>query len=491
MQNKDSPPKHGSVLRNTLILVGAHFLGMPLTILVNAMMGRYLGASDFGYLYLATTLVSFGFLFVDWGHSGVLPAAIAQDRSKAGVLLGSSLAWRMGSAVVVGSGLATIAWFFGYPASLQPLLALVGLHALIGAVATGYADAARGFERTDVAALLRIGSPLLAAVTVIPTLILGGGLLSVMIAQVVAGASILPLVISRTSRVGIDNPRFDRAELKRLTTRGWAFLVFTIAMTLQGTVDAISLSKFAPPDVVGWHAAAQRLTGVLLVPASALIASLYPTLARLLVEDKQQYHQTLRRSIHGTALLAIPLALCCALYRELGVSLYSQESFGPAEQNLLVLSAMVLLLYFSMPLGSALLAAGRQAAWAWAQSGCVVLRLILNPLLIPWFQDSYGNGGLGVCVSAVVSEVLLVVVAIWFIPGKVMDRALVVALGKAVLAGCAMVASAWSLRYVTPWLSAPVSLCVYAMALWLVGGIDRSLVDRLLQGVRSRLQRST
>jgi O-antigen/teichoic acid export membrane protein len=473
-----------------LILVGAQFVGMPLSLLVNAVMGRHLGPSDFGYVYLATTFATFGYLFVDWGHSGVLPAAVAQNHGRAGVLLGSSLVWRLGSSVLVSVALALVAHLLGYPAAFQPVLALISLQWFLGAINSAYQDVARGFERTDVAALGRIGQQLLMALLVIPTLLAGGGLLAVVVAQAAAAALVLPLVVGRSTRsVGIGRPSFDRNELTGLTRSGWSFLVFSIAMTLQGNVDAVSLSKLASPEVVGWHAAAQRLTGILLVPAGALIASLYPTLARLVVEDMAQFRQTVRRSINGTAIVAIPLALCCALYPEVGVSLYSQKSFGPAEQNLMILSVMVLLIYFSMPLGSALLAAGRQSTWAWAQSGCVVVRLVLNPLLIPWFQERYGNGGLGVCVSAVFCEVILVLVALFMIPGGVADRELGKSIGKAALAGGAMALTAVAFRNLTPWIVAPSSVVVYGATLWLVGGIDKVQLQRVIDGVQRKLGR--
>jgi O-antigen/teichoic acid export membrane protein len=261
------------------------------------------------------------------------------------------------------------------------------------------------------------------------------------------------------------------------------------AMTSLGFVDTISLSTLASPEVFGWNSAALKLIGVLLVPSSALIASLYPTLSRLIVEDLEQYKVTLRRSINGTGLLAIPLALGCALYADLGVALYGKSGYGPASQNLVVLSGMVLLVYFSMPLGSALLAAGRQVAWAAAQCGCVVLRLVLNPLLIPWFQEHYGNGGIGVCVSTVVCELVMVIVVLRMIPHGVINRGLAKVLGKGALAGLAMAATALALRGITPWLAAPISLAVYALALHLMGGIDMGQVSRIIEGVRGKLAR--
>lgn len=480
------PPKHGSVLKNTLILVGAQFLGMPLALLVNGAMGRHLGPTDFGYVYLATNLCGFGFLFVEWGHGGVLPAKVAQDHSRSGGLLGSSLVWRVGSGVVVTLILSLVSWLF-YPPSFVPLLALVALQTLFGSISQAYQDVARGFERTDVTAIGRIGGQVINAALILPLLFLGFGLMPVMIATVLGAALVLPIVIRRAHAVGVAKPRFDRRELVALTRGGWAFLIFATALTLQGVVDTVWLSKLASAEVMGWNSAAQKLVGILLVPASALIASLYPTLSRLFVEDLEQYRQTLRRSINGTGLLAIPLGLGCALYSGLGIAIYGKAGFAPAQQNLTVLSLMVVLFYFSMPLGSALLAAGRQAIWAWAQAGCVIVRLVLNPLLIPWFQEHYGNGGLGVSVAGVVCELGLVAVALYMIPGGVIDRALAKVLTKGALAGGAMTLVAWALGRINPWIAAPIALLTYFGALYLLGGIDTAQLRRVVEGVRNKV----
>jgi O-antigen/teichoic acid export membrane protein len=483
-----TPRKLGSVLRNTLILVGAQFLGIPLSIFLNAVMGRKLGPSDFGLLNLAINLCGFAFMFVEWGHGGVLPRAIARDHRRSGALLGSSIAWRVGFSVIVSLCLALLSWLL-YPLGFLPLLGLVALQALFGSVSSAYQDAARGFERTDVTAIGRIGGQLLSVVFVLPVLFLGGGLMPMAIAATVASFLILPLITTFTHRIGVGRPSFDRRELSYLTSSGWAFLASSATMTSLGFVDTIALSKLATPEVFGWYSAAQKLVGTLLVPSTALIASLYPTLSRLIVEDLDQYKVTLRRSINGTGLLAIPLALGCALYSDLGIALYGKSGYAPAGQNLIIMSAMVLLVYFSMPLSCALLAAGRQVAWASAQFGCVVLRIVLNPLLIPWFQKHYGNGGLGVCVSSVLCEVGLVAVALYMIPHGVINRALAKVLGKGALAGIAMAAAALGLRSVNAWLAAPVAMVVYFGALYLLGGVDTAQIHRITDGIRSKLAR--
>ena len=46
------------VLRNATWLVTAQLVAAPVSLLVNAVMGRYLGPGDFGTIYLAVTLHS-------------------------------------------------------------------------------------------------------------------------------------------------------------------------------------------------------------------------------------------------------------------------------------------------------------------------------------------------------------------------------------------------------------------------------------------------
>jgi O-antigen/teichoic acid export membrane protein len=483
-----TPREQGSVLRNTLILVGAQFVGIPLSIFVNAVMGRKLGPSDFGFVNLALNLCGFAFMFVEWGHGGVLPREIARDPTRSGGLLGTSLASRVGLTVIVSLCLTLLSWWL-YPHTFLPLLGLVALQSFFVSVSSAYQDAARGFERTDVTAIGRIGVQLLNAAFVLPVLFLGGGLIPAMTAWMVSSFLILPLTTRIAHKIGVGRPSFDRRELKYLMLSGWPFLVSSAAMTSLGFIDTIALSKLATPEVFGWNSAAQKLVGTLIVPSTALIAALYPTLSRLIVDDPEQYKVTLRRSINGTGLLAIPLALGCALYSDLGVAIYGKSGYAPASQNLIVLSGLVLLVYFSMPLSSALLAAGRHVVWAWAQFACLLLRLVLDLLLIPWFQEHYGNGGLGVCVSSVLCEVVLVAVALYLIPHGVINRALAKVLGKGALAGIAMAAAALGLRSVNPWLAAPIAAVVYFGTLYLLGGVDMIQINRLTDGIKNKLAR--
>jgi Na+-driven multidrug efflux pump len=195
----------------------------------------------------------------------------------------------------------------------------------------------------------------------------------------------------------------------------------------------------------------------------------------------------LRTTLQTSVLLAMPIALGCWLYADIGVQIFSKSSFEPARDNLRILSLFLFLLYFSMILGTGIIAAGRQKAWTLTQFACVLVSALADPFLIPWFQRRAGNGGLGVCVSAVFSEVLMVAVGLALAPAGLIDRVLLRSFAAAVAAALAMVAVAVGLSrlQLNSFLAAPISVAAYAAALRLTGQLDR---DKL-QVLRSLLKK--
>jgi O-antigen/teichoic acid export membrane protein len=469
-----------------LLFVG-QTLAMPLTVLINAVMARHLGAGEFGFFYLASTLTTFGLLFVDWGQSSTIAAFVARDRARSGEFLGSGLAWRLGAAPCVFGLILLGVWAFGYPWELCVAFAILALSVTLTSAASACQDTVRGFERTDIAAWSLVGQQLLTVAIIVPVLQLGGRLPAVLFAITAVSALMLLFVARALRGVGVGPPLVRRDTVRRLLVEGWPFLFFGLSMALQPSVDALFLSALAPAGVVGWHAAARKLVGVLVYPASALVAALYPTLCRLHAEDKDGFIETTRSALRTASVLVAPLAIGTYLYADLGIRIFGADAFGPAVANLRVYALFIALVYFSMPLGSSLLAAGRQKAWAVAQLLCVLVSLVLDPLLVPWFQARTGNGGLGICVATLASELLMVAAGLWLTPRGILNRALTRTLGLTAVAGAAMVAAALLLARtgLTPFVGAPLAATAYFAALWAVGGVASEQMD-VIRGMISR-----
>ncbi|MDB4973298.1 MAG: Membrane protein [Myxococcaceae bacterium] len=469
----------------------AEVVSMPMSILLNAMIGRYMGPAEVGHIYLATTIAGLAFLLVSWGHSGSMPAAVVADTASAGQYLGSSLAWRAVTSVLAYATVALGCRLLGFTGPQQWAIGLVFLASTFGTMLAACQDAIRGFERTDIAAYARVGVQFASTFLVLPVLVLGGGMRFALSMQALAVLLVLIAVQRVLGRVGIGKLGWDWPRLKKLVVQGTPFALFGLALVLQPNVDAFYLAKLTSSEVVGWYSVSRKLLGVLVVPATALIGALYPTLCRLFVTDQAGFQRTTRDSIATVSLLVVPMVLGCALYPDVGVSIFGRAAFQPAEDDLRFSSPYLFLLYFSMPVGCALVAAGRQKLWTAIQLGSVVSNAVLDPFLIRYFQDRHGNGGLGLCVAGAVSEALLVAAGLAIMPRGVFDRGLAKTLSLAVLSGGAMAATAFALRALLPPLvAAPISGLAYGAVLYMSGAISPEQLGALTGLVQRRLRRN-
>jgi O-antigen/teichoic acid export membrane protein len=474
------------VLRNALWLIVAQVLAAPLSLLINAVTARYLGPADFGTLYLATTYAGFAFLFVEWGQFGSLTGKIAADRTRAGELLGSAMVWRLAAAVVVAIIALALCALSGYGRPFMIVLTLMFAAAGVSTVAAAGQDAVRGFERTDFAALSYVGQQLLVGTISISVLLLGFGLRGLLLGQVLCALIGAVFVLSMLPHLQIPRLLVRKESIAELFRDGRPFLVFVLVVQLQPLVDAAMMSHFASSDAIGWFAVSRRVVGIMIVPAAAIGGALYPTLVRQFASDREAVRATVQGALRVLTLGVYPLVLGCILFPELGVMIFNARTFAPAEQNVQVLAVWLFLLYFSIPLSQCITASGRQGRWAAVQFGCVIISAVADPLLITWFQTHGGNGGLGVCIASVASEVLMVIGAVLLVPKGILDRSVLHLLRNPALAGAAMVGVGLSTRRYNAPLGAVLAAISYAGVLWLAGELRGERLLSLLGMLRRR-----
>jgi len=470
------------VWRNTLFLVVAQILVVPLSIITNVLVARFLGPAEFGHLYLATTFATFAFMFVEFGQSGALAGLIAEQRMRAGEFLGSAFAWRAVAVIPVTIVLLITSLWLDYAREFQIALALMLLISAFSSISLACNDVMRGYERTDIGAATFVMWKLLIVVVTVPVLFSGGRLQALLWAQ--AGCALVGAIVMLRLLHLLKMPRwsFSMQAVRDLLHRGWPFFTLALVIALQENVDAAFLAHYASSDSVGWYAAARKLTGLLLYPASALVAALYPTLSRLRVEDEAQFTKTAGSALRVTLLCAAPLAAGCGLFPELGVWIFNGITFGPTSDDLRILSLYLLLVYFSMPLSSILMSSGKQRPWVILQLACVAVSVLIDPWLIPLCQSRFGNGGLGVCIATALSEVMMVSGGIWLARRQLsglFDRQLLRNMFFALLGGAAMAMIAMLLRRYSSWFVAPVSLLAYVSVLFLSGLLSRSQLQQM------------
>jgi len=475
----------GLVARNMLALVFSQFVTTPVSMVVNAVLARSLGAADFGVIYFANTSLLVAFLFVEWG-SHFLAGEVARNRSKAGELFSAAAVQRLAFSAVVLLLIPRASALLGYDTRVQTVLLLCAGRMAVGSIGSLCSAMFRGFEKFGWHARTVVLGNVLEATVLLPTLLLGGRLRAALIAQLAAAFVTAGIQVVLLLRLGIGRLQFKPRALLGLLHGGLGFLVLDLVLRLQPYIDASFLSRLARPEAMGWYSAASRIVGILLFPATTLSIAIYPTIARLWAEDQPSYASLVRLALRAVAIVGTFAATGAILFAGLAVDLlYGARRFGPAADNLRILGIYVVLVYGSIVLGIGIAAARRQVIYAVAQSFCLVVSLVLDPLLIPRFERAAGNGGLGVSASVTIAELAMVAAGFVIIPAGVIDRSLVGTVARALAAAVGMASVGFALRSI-PFLALPLSVGTYVAILWALGGLDREILDLLRDAFRRK-----
>ncbi|MBS2024319.1 MAG: oligosaccharide flippase family protein, partial [Deltaproteobacteria bacterium] len=297
------------VTRGLAAMVFSQLVTVPLSMLVTSVLARKLGPLDFGAMYLATTAAKLAFLFVEWGQSNSMAGAVARDRSVAPRLLGTSVALKLVFGTIALGVLIGVGRLLGYTPEAKLAVIFIAVQATLGTCIGSGQAVLRGYERQDIVSGLGLYGNLVESGSVLTLALLGTGLAGVLWGGVIGKAmGIIPLVIL-LRRFKIGRPVVRREAVGELLHLGFAFLMFDLVLALQPYIDAMVLNRNAPAEVMGWHAATQRLTGVLIFPSSALGIAMYPTLARLSRESPAEHVAMMRDGLRLMVLGSVPAAV--------------------------------------------------------------------------------------------------------------------------------------------------------------------------------------
>lgn len=462
------------VARNALFLVAGQLVTTAVSFALTALLAWHLGAADYGVFFLAATLAQSAFVLADFGQEYYVVRRIAQDASDARTLLGSGFLVRLAATVVIFFLLAGLGAVLAYPGATRAAISLTVPFFFLTSIRDGVSVALRGLERMEVEAVLRVVSAILVALAISVAVLAGGGLADVLVMQILGAVAALTVCWFAIRRVGIARPRPSLPIAISILSGGAPFLLQTAVINSQSTLDAILLSVLVPPSVIGWHGAAWKLVGTLLIPANILATALYPALSRL--QGSAKRGELLEDGLRATIVLGFLCATGTFLFADVAVALiYGAEVFGPAAGNLKVLSAYLPFVFADIVFGAAIIAAGKLTPWIVAKLVSVVVAVVGNVALIPLFQSSFSNGGLGVAVATVAAELVMFAAALRLVPfdRERLWRRLPKAAARSAIAAMAMAAAALVLRDQYIALRIGASVTVYLASAFLLGAIRR------------------
>jgi len=474
----NSGTRRGSALRNAFHLGFGQVTTTILTILLSAALGRTLGATDFGLVYILMSTATFAYVVIDWGYGSLIIREAARHPERSGDVLGSAIAARVAAAMIAGPIVIVTTWLLGYDLRTRLLAGALVIAWLPQYLGLSFGWVFRGRERMDRDAQLNVFHKLITLLGSVVCLKLGGGVAGLVFTWAIAGC--MTLAIANVMYRNLQLPKLSAtmATARELLRDGAPLLLMTLAVAVEPFFNANILYKLSSPEVVGWYGAAWNIAGTLVAPATILSATMYPRLS-MAAGNAVEFKRTFDMSFRPLLLIAILGAVGTYLFADVPVGLiYSMQKFGPAADILRAFASVLTLMIVDMFLTTAILASGKTARLAGCKVASVILTTGLAFMLVPICQARYGNGGLGVMYAMTIGEMLMLIAASFFIR-DVIDRRNISDAFRCLLAGLATILLIRVLPAFTPFLAIPLCIIAFAVLSFLFGAVRRSDLEML------------
>lgn len=352
----------GVMATNTVIQLVGQVIGMTSGIIVNAIIGRYLGTEGFGYIALAFSFVAlFTGVLGDWGLTTIAVRRLASGKDRAENLLPGLAALQAIISILTYLLLAALLFALRQNHEATTAALVFGISILflpIDSLACFFQ--ARLLMRYTVTAVA-VGK-ILSVLLVGGTAVLGGSVVAIMSASLAAVACQYVVTLFFVTRhISFEwNARWDR--WKGVLREAWPLALATVLVALINQLPVIALSKLSTPGEVGLYAAASRIVMLLLSVPTAFASVVYPVLSRFYAVDGETFRKVGRITMELMLVVILPILMVVTLFaNQIVVLLYGAE-FEPTAKVLQILIWADVLLFPGIIAFHVLIASGLQRA---------------------------------------------------------------------------------------------------------------------------------
>ena len=473
------------VIGNTVISLLGQAVTWTSTLILTIAYGRFLGDAKFGELFFAITFVGLIGFPIDAGFNQQMIRDVAQEPSKALRYLTNILCFKVILWATLYGIILLLTSLLGYPPEVRTLVTICGITLLTTSITSLMSSLNYAFERVVFSVVGNIlekgldalvGAILLAHgadVTVMAFVLLGGSCVS-MLWQTVWILRLVGIPIT-----------FDVPLARMLIKTSIPFILNGALVVVYYRLDTVLLSLIASVEVIGWYGAAYRLFDTLVfLPSLVINAIMYPVFSKLSLRSERELKVSVEKSLNFLLFCGIPITIGLIVAAPNIISfLYHQKEFDNAVPGLQFLAPGLLFLYVNSVLTAVMISTGREKKITIMAAIALVFNLGLNLILIPLYLH------VGAALMTSLTELLLMLNALVFIPRTLWpDGSIKVAL-KASLAAIAMGVVVWFMRDYNLLAIIPVAAVVYFGAAMLIGTLPREDMRAFTNAIRNKAGR--
>ena len=428
------------VAKNTSIMLFQQVVTWGSTFLVMLLMPRYLGPVEFGWLFLAISITQIFRVVVEYGGNYLVAKSVARSPERTAQILVDAIGFRTVFSILSFAIIVVFTFVAGYAPMPRLIIWVYAASLLWAGAITAYYASFQGREKMQYTSMGAVAERVFNSVAVVVAILLGAPVLVLAVLFVIGGFLQLVALFAFKKNIVDSLPKISWKGTMAQVKDGFPYFLFTIFSVVYYRIDSVMLSWMSPEAVLGWYGGACRLFETMHFFPFIFSTAIYPVLSRLWNEEGNSHARAIQKSLEFMVIAGTPITIgLVAFARNIVQILYGLAQFGPTVPVLQILSTGLLLIYIDIILGTTLLSSDKQRQQSVLALCAIPVKLILNYVLIGYFQATAGNGALGGALSTVITELGLMVAMVKLVPRSIFAGFPFRAIGKSLLAGLAMV----------------------------------------------------
>lgn len=377
----------GRLLRNLILQSGTQVVALGISVITAGVLARALGVDGNGQFGYAFAFVFFLLTFADPGISTV----VARDLAAAGTIDTTLLQRVLGLRLVMSCSVMVIGWVVAFTA-IDPVYRWpIVVFSLILPIQAASVGALVLMTRVMVreSAIAEMTNRLTGFALVLLAAAAGWGVVGVLSALVVGELAGAAAIAWRTRQWVRWVPRLDAAIWRQVVRGAAAVGALSFMSALINRLDYFMLESMSTVTAVGLYEAAYRLPRLAEKLPLLAMATVFPLMSRLAVDDVVELRRVYRWSLVRAAGLAVVMLVVVQATASWLLPLWQGDAYRPAVPALRWLIVSSAFMYVSLTAGNMLIALRASTPLL----GVWTLAALVNVTCNWWWIPSHGATG--------------------------------------------------------------------------------------------------
>lgn len=463
------------VALNTVVQTIGKVVVVGTSIVTIGLLTRYLGQKGFGEYTTVMTYLGFFGIVVDLGMYLIVVREIVKEKSKAEEILGNALGLRIVLGIVVLGLSPLLAWWF------FPYSHLVDWAIGIGALSFFFISLNQilvSVFQIDLKMWKLVLGEVLGRLAILGGtyyfILQKGDLHSFLWANVAGNVVLFVVTLFFARKYCRIRPRFESKVWRPMLIETLPLAIVVMLNRVYFNIDTIFLSIFKSQEEVGIYGLPYKILDILISFPSIFSGLVFPTLAKHALENKIELKRVYQKAFDFLVVVALPMLMGLVMLAKPVIHILGGDNFGDSINLLRILSIAVVFVFFSTLSNNLVIAVQKQKQLMTISLISVVVNVVLNLWLIPKY--SY----FAAAWITVLTEFIVMTLSGWFVWRFVSILPNLKIGLKSLLATLAMGLFLWYFNHLNFIILAVVGSLVYFIALYLVGGLPREVMEKLL-----------